>query len=500
MIMEFHSPSAILFTFLCFILLIHKLSNSRKCRNLPPGPPKLPIIGNLHQLLVSIPTRSLRDLSKKYGPLMYLQLGQLPFMIVSSPEIAKEVMKTHDQIFANRPKTLATDIFAYNGSDIVFSPYGNYWRQLRKICTLELLSAKRVQTFKNIREEEVSMLMKDIREYAGSVMNLSKKIFPLTNSIVARAAFGKKTKNVEAILPTIEHTIQLISGLNVIDFYPSLGFLSVITGIKATMIRLQAETDRIFQNIITDHEEKNLGNHAGEDEDLVDVLLRIQKENDLEIPLSYDNIKGVIKDIFVGGTETAATTIEWTMTELLRNPVAMKRAQEEVRRVFKSKGCVDESEISQLKYVAAVIKEVLRLHPAVPLLVPRENRERCKINGYEIPAKTRIIVNAWAIGRDPKYWDEPEKFIPERFLDTTVNYSFTGSNFEFIPFGAGRRICPGIAFATPVVELIISNMLYHFDWQLPNGMKAAELDVEESFGATMRRKNDLCVIPFKYSP
>ncbi|KAI9099648.1 hypothetical protein K1719_024653 [Acacia pycnantha] len=500
--MEIQSPYAILFTFFCFILIIRKLSNSRKRnKNLPPGPPKLPIIGNLHQLVGSIPTRSLRNLANKYGPLMHLQLGQLPYMIVSSPEMATEVMKTHDQIFANRPRILATEIITYNNSDVVFAPYGNYWRQLRKICTLELLSSKRVQSFKSIREEEVSMLMKDIDEYEGCVMNLSKKISPVTNSVVARAAFGKKTKNVEAILPTIEHGIKLTTGLNVIDFYPSLKFLSAITGTKAKLIRIHNEIDEMIENIITDHKEKNLkGNLAGAAEDLVDVLLRIQKEDDLEIPLSSDNIKAVIQDVFVGGTETASTTVEWAMTELLRNPVAMKKAQEEVRRVYGGKGYVDESELSELKYVAAVIKETLRMHPPVPLLVPRENSERCEINGYEIPAKSRVIVNAWAIGRDPKYWSEPEKFAPERFLNTTVDYNFKGSNFEFIPFGAGRRICPGVAFATPVVELLISNMLFHFDWKLPNQMKPEELDVEESFGATMTRKNDLCVVPFKYSP
>ncbi|XP_054816433.1 cytochrome P450 71D10-like [Prosopis cineraria] len=498
--MEIQSPYAILFTSLCFILVIHKLSNSRKrSQNLPPGPPRLPLIGNLHQLAGSIPTRSLRDLANKYGPLMHLQLGQLPHIIVSSPEMAKEVTKTHDQIFANRPKILATDIFAYSSSDIVFSSYGNYWRQLRKICTLELFSAKRVQTFKAIREEEVSALMKDIDEHEGSAMNLSKKIFPLTNSIVARAAFGKKTNNVEAILPTIEHAIRLTTGLNVIDFYPSLGFLSVITGIKSTMIRIHHEIDRILGSIMTDHKEKKI-NGTGETEDLVDVLLRIQNDDDLEIPLSSDNIKAVILDVFVGGTETTATTTEWTMTELLRNPVAMKKAQEEVQSFYGSKGCVDESGIPQLKYVTAVIKETLRMHPPAPLLVPRENSERCEINGYEIPAKTKIIVNAWAIGRDPKYWNEPEKFVPERFLDTAVDYNFNGPNFEFIPFGAGRRICPGIAFAAPVVELLISSLLYHFDWKLPNGMKPEELDTEECFGATMRRKNDLCVVPFKYIP
>ncbi|KAI9116467.1 hypothetical protein K1719_012634 [Acacia pycnantha] len=471
----------ILITFFCFLFVIHKLSSSKKpTKTLPPGPWKLPLIGNLHQLVGSLPHRSLTNLANKYGPFMHLQLGQVSHIIVSSPEYAKEITKTHDLIFANRPRLLASDIFGYNSTDIVFSPYGNYWRQLRKIGTLELFSAKRVQSFRRIREEEVSALVRNISEHEGSDINLSKKIFTLTNSIVARVAFGKKTKNIGLILENMGKQVKLSSGLSISDFYPSLQFISVITGTRARMMKLHKDGDKVFDDIIREHKEKKVNDVGAVEEDLVDVLLKIQKDNDFDIPLSLDNIKAVLKDVFFAGTETSATTTDWAMSELLKNPKVMKEAQEEVRRVYGGKGYVDESELHNLKYINAVIKETLRLHTPVALLVPRENSESCEINGYMIPSKTKIIINAWAIGRDPKNWNDPEMFEPKRFLDTMVDYNFKGSNFEYIPFGAGRRICPGPTFATPILELFLSNLLFHFDWKLPKGMRLEELDMDES--------------------
>ncbi|KAI9110532.1 hypothetical protein K1719_018398 [Acacia pycnantha] len=500
--MEIQISYSILFTFLCFLVMIHRLLASKKSvRALPPGPWKLPLIGNLHQI-GSLPHRSFRDLANKYGPLMHLQLGHVSHVIVSSPEVAKQVMKTHDTIFANRPKIIAGETLAYDSTDIVFSPYGNYWRQLRRICTLELLSSRRVQTFRKIREEEVSALVKDIGQSVefSSVVNLTQKLYPLTNSIIARAAFGQKTNNVEEALVAMMYAVEIVSGLSISDLYPSLKFLRMISGTKAKIEKTRQELDRVFTNILNDHLGKKSGDtgEADNEEDLVDVLLRIQKENDLEVPLTLNNIKAVLVDIFVGGTETSATTTEWAMAEMMKNPEVMNKAQQEVRRVYGKKGYVDESDLDQLKYVALVIRETLRLHPPGVLLLPRENSEVCQINGYEIPLKTRVMINAWAIGRHPDYWNEPEKFEPERFIDSSIDYR--GINFEFIPFGAGRRICPGISFATPILQLMIANLLYHFDWQLPNGEKHEQMDMTEKFAATVKRKNDLCLVPIAYCP
>jgi cytochrome P450 len=204
------------------------------------------------------------------------------------------------------------------------------------------------------------------------------------------------------------------------------------------------------------------------------------------------------QDIFGAGGETSATTIDWAMAEMIRDPRIMKKAQAEVRGVFSIIGRVDENYINELNYLKLVVKETLRLHPPGPLLLPRECGKACEINGYQIPIKSKVIVNAWAIARDPNYWTESERFYPERFIDSDIDYK--GTNFEYIPFGAGRRICPGSSFGLRNIELALAMLLYHFDWKLPSGIRSEELDMTEEFGVAVRRKDDLLLFPFVYHP
>ncbi|XVE50809.1 hypothetical protein DITRI_Ditri01bG0193100 [Diplodiscus trichospermus] len=463
----------------------------------PPGPWKLPLIGNLHQLASSMPHHTLRDLAKKYGDLMHLQLGEVPTIVVSSAEIAKELMKTNDIFFSQRPYVLAADILAYNCKAIIFTPYGNYWRQMRKICTMELLSPNRVQSFQSIREEEVSDLVKFIALNEGSPINLSEKIFSLSYGITAMSAFGKKSKGQEEFIRLMAEAVKLLAGFCLADMYPSSEVLKKISRMRIKLERLHQASDMILENIVNEHKEKRNKMTEAAEGDLVDVLLKLQEQGDLEIPLTNDYIKAVIQDMFAAGSETSATTIEWAMSELLKNPELIKRAQNEVRGVFGENGKVNEEMIHKLKLLRAIVKETLRLHPPAPLLIPRECSENCVINGYDIPAKTKVLINAWAIQSDPRYWKDAEEFYPERFLNNLVD--FRGINFEYIPFGAGRRICPGISFGLPIVELTLANLLYHFDWKLPDGMKFEDLDMTESFALTVRRKNDLFLLSIPYT-
>ncbi|AES94842.1 putative premnaspirodiene oxygenase [Medicago truncatula] len=504
--MEFQL-SFVIIPFSIFILLHWLATKYYKPKTifykLPPSPRKLPLIGNLHQLAFAgkLPHHGLQKLSQKYGPLMHLQLGEINAVVVSSSNLAKEVMKTHDVVFANRPKLPSLKILAYGFKDIVFSPYGDYWRQMRKICVLEILSAKRVQSFSYIREDETKKFIESIKSFAGSKINLTTRIFSVINSIILRAALGDKSEDQEEFVSLIRKAVAVSSGLELIDLFPSMKLIHVLTGMKKNVEKIHKRVDKILDNVVRKHQEKRARGNEGnkseiEKEDLVDVLLRVQQSGSLDVQLTINNIKAVIWDVFVAGTDTSSTTIEWAMSEMMKNPRVREKAQAELRQAFNGKELIYETDVEKLSYLKLVIKETLRLHPPSPLLVPRLSTELTKIDGYDIPKNTTVFINAWAIGRDPKYWNDAERFIPERFDDSLID--FKGNNFEYIPFGAGRRMCPGMTFGLASVIFPLALLLYHFNWELPNQMKSQDLDMIEDFGLTVGRKNELCLIPTVY--
>ncbi|KAI3454388.1 hypothetical protein Pfo_011051 [Paulownia fortunei] len=477
-----------------FYLLMKKKGKDTNTRRLPPGPKRLPIIGNLHQL-GKLPHRSLQNLSKTYGDLLFLQLGLVPTLVVSSPDRAREIFKNHDLVFSGRPPLYALKRFSYDFSSITVAPYGEYWRELRKIVVLELMIAKRVQSFGNIRVEEVALMVDRIASTAPNPVDLSSLAFSLSNNVVCRAAFGTmnpvdhgKSSKFQEILHETQH---LVGEFNVADYFPGLAWINKFNGVDKRLNKNFRDLDGFFDKVIQQHVDPMRPNSDGED--IVDVLLRIQKDSNQTIPLKDEQLKGVILDVFVAGTDTSAATIVWTMAELIRNPIVKEKAQQEVRKVAKGKTKVEETDLPKLTYLKLVMKESLRLHPPAPLLVPRETTEDCTIdNKYEIPAKTRVFFNAAGISTDPGYWENPERFWPERFMNSQID--FRGQHFELLPFGAGRRGCPGINFSISLVELALANLLFGFDWELPKGMTAKDLDMEEAIGITMHKKTPLCLI------
>ncbi|KAL4345393.1 hypothetical protein AHAS_Ahas11G0273900 [Arachis hypogaea] len=491
----------IITSFLISALLLWLAKKGKSVHKVPPGPWKLPLIGNLHQLAGSLPHHALRKLANKHGPLMHLQLGQNSVVIVSSPNMAREIMKTHDLAFADRPEFLPSKIMAYGSIDIAFAPYGQYWRQMRKICTLEVLSSKKVQSFSFIREEEVANTVETIRTAAGATINLSKMINNLISTVVSRAVFGNISEDHEQFVSFVKESIALSDGFDLADLFPSLKPLHFITGFEAKLKKMHVKVDKILDKIIKENEARKLeGTNQQEQEEknenLVEVLLRVLHSGTLDTQITLNNVKAVIWDIFAGGTDTSGVVIEWVMSELMRSPRAMKRAQAEIRQALKEKQTIREEDVTKLPYLKAVISETMRLHPPVPLLLPRQSREECTIHGYHIPIKTKVMVNAYALGRDPDYWYDAETFLPERFQETPMD--FKGTNFEYIPFGAGRRICPGLNFGLANVEFALAMLLYHFNWELPNGIKPEDLDMNEAQGAVVGRKNHLYLIPTPY--
>ncbi|XP_030511168.2 cytochrome P450 71D9 [Cannabis sativa] len=501
----------ILFSLFIFLFMLIKIitKTTSSSSKLPPGPWKLPLLGNIHQLFGSLIHQKLRHLATQHGPLMHLKIGQVPTLIVSSPEYAKQVMRTHDIVFSSRPMVLFSKIMLYDCTDLVFAPYGEYWRQLRKIFMQELLSTSRVQAFKPIREQEVSNLIQWIGSNVGKEINLTERINILIYGIVSRAACSKTSLNNEEIVSLVAEGVEVSLGFELADLFPSVEFFSRISQTRHKLLKLQQRSAKIFDKIIKEHQEKKASGNGDDDDqgDLLDVLLNFHNNNggDHEgFSLTNENLKAIIWDIFAAGIDTSSTVIDWAMAEMMKNPNILKKAQEEVREVFNKAGSTDEKGINDMKYLKIVVKETMRLHPPLPLLIPRESQEKCEINGYVIPAKTRTLVNVWAIGRDPNYWSEAESFIPERFVDSSIDIidsNYKGNDFEYIPFGAGRRMCAGMAFGLINVEYPLALLLYHFDWKLPNnGIRHEDLDMSESFGTTLKRMKPLSLVPIAYVP
>ncbi|KAG9451845.1 hypothetical protein H6P81_004749 [Aristolochia fimbriata] len=483
-----------------FIFGWRLIRNPKTIQNSPPGPPKLPFIGNLHQLIFSgrLPHRSLHHLSQKYGPLVHFQLGGVSAVAVSSPETAKLVLKTQDLDFCTRPDLVSHRTISYNYLDVAFAPYGDYWRQMRKVCSMELFGSKRVLSFRSIRDEEVGKTIEFVSNSSGVPINLSEALLFLTNRVTCRVALGKsyglggggERSRFHRLLAETE---ELSTAFFVADYFPYLGWVDFITGKHGRLRKAFLDLDAFFEKVIDEHSGP-IRSQIPEQEDFVDVLIKVKNE----LGLTRDHIKAVLMNIFFGGTESSATVMEWTMTELVKNEKILARAQEEVRRVVSGKPKVEESDLHHLHYLKSVIKETMRLHPPAPLLVPRATTRDCTVQGYDVAAKTRVFVNVFAIGRDPNTWDNPGDFSPERFAsDAASDYGVdVRGNFQLIPFGAGRRGCPGINLGMVIVELALANLLYAFNWELPPGYsRKLDEEDEEAHGIAMHRKFPLILVP-----
>jgi cytochrome P450 len=389
---------------------------------------------------------------------------------------------------------------------------------------------------------QVMLKVEEIRAAGASTpVNLSVMFHSITNSVVSRAAFGKKRKNAAEFLAATKAVVGLSSGFNMPDLFPTwTTVLAKLTGMTRRLKEIHRTVDTILEEIIEERkgargEKIKSGVPTDDvDENLVDVLIGLQEKGGFGFQLTNSIIKAIIlvthththryiyiyicmvlrsslyienekharlvrmQDMFAGGTGTSGSAMEWGMSELMRNPAVMKKLQGQIREAFRGKAVVTEGDLqaSNLQYMKLVIKEALRLHPPAPLLVPRESIEECELDGYTIPAKSRVIINAWAIGRDPKYWEDPDEFKPERFEDGSRD--FTGGSYEFLPFGSGRRMCPGFNYGLASMELAFVGLLYHFDWSLPEGVK--EVYMAEAPGLGVRRRTPLMLCATPYVP
>ncbi|CAD6247183.1 unnamed protein product [Miscanthus lutarioriparius] len=504
---------------LVLMLLLHLASRSRRGSNekqqrrpkhiLPPSPPGLPIIGHLH-LVGDLPHVSLRSLAAKHGGLMLLRFGTVPNLVVSSSRKARLIMQTHDHAFASRPASKISNTLVYGSSDIAFSPYGDHWRQLRRLVTTHLFTVKKVNSYRLSRQEEVRLVIKKIQEAAAASkeVDISEMMNTFANDIVCRAVSGKffraEGRN-KVFRELIQLNIILFGGFSLEDNFP--GLANVLGLLTRWFVSNKADEahkrwDDLLETIVSDHERRRRSEHGHgggggvdqEESDFIDVLLSVQQE----YGITRDHLKAILMDMFGAGTETSSLVLELAMAELMRHPQLMSKLQAEVRKnTPKGQEMVEQDNLASMPYLRAVVKETLRLHPPVPLLLPHLSMVDCDVDGYRIPSGTRVIINAWAISRDPESWESAEEFVPERFMDaaSAAAIDLRGNDFQFVPFGAGRRICPGLNFGLATVDIMLANLVYCFDWGLPIGMEEEDIDMTEVFGSTVRRREKLILLP-----
>ncbi|TKW33355.1 hypothetical protein SEVIR_2G228700v4 [Setaria viridis] len=436
------------------------VSRGRCAYNLPLGLQPWPIIGNLN-LIGELPHRSIHELSKLYGHLMQLRFGSMPVVVGSSAEMARFFLKTNDAAFSDRPTLSIGKYTAYDSSDIMWSQYGAYLRQARRICAMELFSARRLESFEYIRDEEVRGMLRDLRAASGTgrVVRLRGYLQMMTLGVISRMVLGKKYIQEEAAAEDGSPPV-----LTPAEFR-EMGYVG-------RMKRASSMFDQFLNHILDEHNQRRrLEGEGFVVRDMVDVLLQLADDPNLEAQLSRDNVKALT---------------QWAISELLKNPKSLAKATEELDRVVGRECLVTERDFPHLPYMEAVLKETLRLHPVAPVLAPHLAREDPSVDGYDIPAGTTVFVNVWSIGRDPALWDAPEEFCPAQFIGSEVDVK--GQDFELLPFGSGQRMCPRLSLAPKVILLSIANLLRCFTWRLPDGTTVEQLSMEETFLLAMPRK------------
>ncbi|CAN6441513.1 unnamed protein product [Victoria cruziana] len=473
------------------VLLWHTF---RPKKRLPPGPPAWPLLGNLIGLPQNL-HEHFTQLSFLYGPILRVILGTKLVVVVSSPSIAKEILKDQDKVFANRDVPLVAKIMTNNGSDIAWSPYGPAWRLARRVCARELLHSANLDKLYEVRRREIRRMLDRIRAMSGTPVKIGEQLFICALDSTATMIWGGSMLGEEGENPgkelkrSISKMTELLGVPNISDFFPILAPLDV-EGKQRQMRGIHARFDEIFDSII----KKRLDDRENQN-DFLDILLRSNEDSDEKTSFTTVQIKGILADMIVGGTDTSSTTVEWAMTELLKNPDIMRKAQHEIEEIVGRDQQVEESHLTNLPYVRAVIKEILRLHPILPFLVPHSPASPSKLAGFDIPVGTSVMINVWGMHRDPKYWENPSVFDPERFL-RQPDLDFRGRSFHYIPFGSGRRICLGITLAERMTVLMLASLIHSFDWRLVEGEK---LDTLEEFGIVLKKAHPLSAIPIPRS-
>ncbi|KAA3461388.1 isoflavone 3'-hydroxylase-like [Gossypium australe] len=460
-------------------------------KNHPPSPLALPILGHLHLLKEPL-HRTLFTLSQKHGPIFSLKLGSRFLVVVSSPSTLQECFTKNDIVLANRPRFIMGKYVGYNYTTLGLAPYGDHWRNLRRLSTIEIFSSTRLNMSLDIRRDEVSRLLRRLYQVSAdgfAKVELKSVFSELTFNIIMRMMAGKRYLGDEATQNSdegrrfremIKELFELAVSSYPGDFLPILQLVDYDGYIKRIK-DLGSKTDELMQGMI--HEHRSNKGDLNIKNTMITHLLSMQESQ----PEYYTDeiIKGLIQVILNAGTDTTAITLEWAMSNLLNNPHVLEKARAELDKLVGQEKLVEEADVAKLPYLQSIISETLRLYPAAPLLVPHSASEICSIGGYEIPKDAIVMVNAWAIQRDPKLWDDALSFKPERFEE---GKEMSDQIYKLMPFGLGRRACPGMVLAQHVLGLTLGALIQCFEWERVSEKK---IDMTEGQGLTMPKVQPL---------
>nr|AWY62817.1 cinnamate-4-hydroxylase [Ginkgo biloba]AWY62818.1 cinnamate-4-hydroxylase [Ginkgo biloba] len=474
-----------LFVVVVSAIFVSKLK-SKKLK-LPPGPFALPIFGDWLQVGDDLNHRNLTDLAKKYGEIFLLKMGQRNLVVVSSPEYAKEVLHTQGVEFGSRTRNVVFDIFTGKGQDMVFTVYGEHWRKMRRIMTVPFFTNKVVQQYRFAWEDEISRAVEDVKnrpEASTTGIVIRRRLQLMMYNIMYRMMFDRRFESEEDPLFL---KLKALNGersrlaqsfeYNYGDFIPILrpflrGYLKICKEVKEMRLSL-------FKDYFI-NERKKLASTKGSsslgEKCAIDHILDALDKGEI----NEDNVLYIVENINVAAIETTLWSMEWGLAEIVNHPDIQQKIRKELDTVLGPGVEITEPDTTRLPYLQAVVKETLRLHMAIPLLVPHMNLNQAKLGGYDIPAESKILVNAWWLANNPEWWNKPEEFIPERFLEDEQKIEANGNDFRFLPFGVGRRSCPGIILALPILALSLGRLVQNFDLSPPPGH--SKVDVSEKGG------------------
>nr|AYM55624.1 cytochrome p450 [Croton stellatopilosus] len=485
--------------FLLFISLYFLSKHFVQRKNkLPPSPGlSLPIIGHLYLFKKPI-HRTLAVLSNKYSPILFMNFGSRPVVLVSSPAAAEECFTKNDIIFANRPKLLAGKHLGYDYTTLIWAPYGNHWRNLRRVASIELLSSNRLHMLSNIRVEEVrSLVFKLFRGSKGKefqTFNMKSMFFELTLNVIMRMIAGKRYnfgENTEEqdeerrFKDIITESLQLSEATNMGDFLPVLRWIG-LNKMEKKLVELQRKRDRFMQDLIEEHKRERSGcgflDNENKNKSMVDVLLGLQEDE----PNYYTDeiIRGMMQVLLSAGSDTSAGTMEWTLSLMLNNPNTLEKARAEIDNNIGQNKFIEEFERANLPYLHCIITETLRMKPTGPLLLPHQSSEECTVGGFYVPRGTMLLVNTFAIQNDPNLWEDAAEFKPERFEGKEGKKE----GYAFIAFGAGRRGCPGEGLAIKMIGLALATLIQCFEWER---VSPEMVNMEEGSGLSMPKAHPL---------